>query len=868
MPGPPTPPSAHWPLVGREVELEDIARARADPACAGVVVRAAAGMGKSRLVREAHAAAARDGAHVDWIQATRSAATVPLGALAAVIPEDVRTDDALQLMRRSGDVLRARADGGRVVLGLDDAQLLDPVSAALILHLTVTGAAFVVATVRSGEPCPDAIVSLWKDAGARRLELTRLGDDAVGRLVEAALGGPVEHGTLRWLVERSAGNALYLRELVVGATESGVLAHDGDLWRFTGPPPVTRSLVELVARRLDALPDAERTPVEALALAEPLSVQELIALGEVEALAAAESSGLVVVEPDGSAVRLAHPLYGDVVRSRLPLVRGRLLRGRVADVIRGRDPLSGADALRVARLLLDAGTEIPPELRVPAARAANLAGDPELGAELAASALADGGGLPAALLLSRAHTVSRRFADAEAVLAAVAPAVEPDDAGIDYLVQRAHVLHWGLHRAAEARDLIEAARAWSPAPGWQRRLEPLRAAFIEGDDALTALAAVVRDPGVDPATRTMAERRFALRLFFAGRTREARDHVAGVLPDVPLRGYNDALALGLWRLLAFETGEGWEALGPFMEGTLRAAVRANDHEAAGHAAFSLGYLAFMAGRHRAALRWLAEAEHHFARQDTFGTRIHVRAIRVGVAFHSGDLDGTAEAAARLDEALAGREPLSTQAPYVARARGWAARVRSDAEGAERLLADAARLTEQMPVYAAQLTYEALRAGAGAAKLTAALDALGARCDARLTDAYARHARALAARDGDALLAVAEELAAIGALRYASEAAADAARTFVGAARTDSARRALERARALHVAHEGTPPPSVDGVEGTAAGLTRREAQVATLAGQGATNLEIAERLGLSVRTVESHVYHAMQKTGAADRRDL
>jgi DNA-binding CsgD family transcriptional regulator len=866
MPGPTT--SAHWPLVGREAELADIARARADAACAGVVVRAAAGMGKSRLIREAHAAAARDGAPVDWIQATRSAATVPLGALAGVIPEDVRTDDALQLMRRSGDVLRARANGGRVVLGLDDAQLLDPVSAALILHLTVTGAAFVVATVRSGEPCPDAIVSLWKDAGARRLELTKLGDDAVGRLVEAALGGPVEHGTLRWLVDRSAGNALYLRELVIGATESGMLAHDDGLWRLTGRPPVTRSLMDLVARRLDALPDAERAPVEALALAEPLSVQELVTLGGVEALAAAESAGLVVVEPDGSAVRLAHPLYGDVVRSRLPLVRGRLLRGRVADVIRDRDPLSGGDALRVARLLLDAGTEIPSELRVPAARAANLAGDPDLGAELAASALTDGGGLPAALLLGRAHTVRKRFADAEAVLAAAAPSVAPDDAGIDYLEQRAHVLHWGLYRSREARELIEAARSWSPAPEWHRRLEPLRTAFVEGDDAIDALAAVVADPGIDAATRTMAERRFALRLFFAGRTREARDHVAPVLPDVPLRGYNDALALGLWRLLAFETGEGWEVLGTFMQSTLRAAVRVDDHEAAGHAAFSLGYVAFMGGHHRAALRWLAEAEHHFDRQDTFGTRIHVRAVRVGVAFHSGDLDGTADAEVQLDEALAGREPLSTQAPYVARARGWAARVRSDTEGAERLLADAARLAAQMPVYAAQLTYEALRAGASASKLSAELDALAARCDARLTAAYARHAAGLAARGGDALLAVAEELAAIGALRYASEAAADAARTFVAAGRADSARRALERARRLHVANEGTPPPSVDGIDGTAVGLTRRESQVAALAGQGATNLEIAERLELSVRTVESHVYHAMQKRGVTDRRDL
>ena len=103
--------SATWPLTGREAELMRIAEALGDADCRGIVVSAGAGVGKSRLAREAHAAAQRDGALAVWAQATRSSATVPLGAFAGLIPEDVRSDDALELMRRSADALRTRAGG-------------------------------------------------------------------------------------------------------------------------------------------------------------------------------------------------------------------------------------------------------------------------------------------------------------------------------------------------------------------------------------------------------------------------------------------------------------------------------------------------------------------------------------------------------------------------------------------------------------------------------------------------------------------------------------------------------------------------------------------------------------------------------------
>jgi two-component system, NarL family, response regulator NreC len=52
------------------------------------------------------------------------------------------------------------------------------------------------------------------------------------------------------------------------------------------------------------------------------------------------------------------------------------------------------------------------------------------------------------------------------------------------------------------------------------------------------------------------------------------------------------------------------------------------------------------------------------------------------------------------------------------------------------------------------------------------------------------------------------------------------------------------------------------------GLTDRELEILRMIGLGHTNTEIAERLYLSVRTVESHRAHIQQKTGRISRSQL
>jgi DNA-binding CsgD family transcriptional regulator len=213
-------------------------------------------------------------------------------------------------------------------------------------------------------------------------------------------------------------------------------------------------------------------------------------------------------------------------------------------------------------------------------------------------------------------------------------------------------------------------------------------------------------------------------------------------------------------------------------------------------------------------------------------------------------------------------PLAHQLPYVIRARAWAAHADGDYQRAQQLLLDAAQELAASPVHAARLSYEAFRVGAPARRLKAPLAELRGRCDARLVGVNAAHVAAAAANDGTALVSVVDELEQIGALRYATEAVANAADAFARDGRHDSARRAAARSRELNSRGEGGPAPVITELDPDSVKLTRREAQLVKMASDGLSNPEIADRLVPSVRTIESHLYRAMQRLGVNDRRDL
>src|SRR6202040_3438555 len=81
---------------------------------------------------------------------------------------------------------------GRVVVGVDDAHLLDGLSALVVHQLAQSGGARLGVTVRTGGAEPRAGAALWKDGLLVRLDLEPLSATATREVIESTVDGPVD----------------------------------------------------------------------------------------------------------------------------------------------------------------------------------------------------------------------------------------------------------------------------------------------------------------------------------------------------------------------------------------------------------------------------------------------------------------------------------------------------------------------------------------------------------------------------------------------------------------------------------------------------------------------------------------------------
>src|SRR6266498_2709193 len=442
-----------WPFVGRDEELRSIAATYREASVSGVVIVGDAGVGMTRLAREALARLAAPGRCAEWVTATRSAAVIPLGAVSHLLPPNCPDDGGLAAFLHAARHFTA-SGGRRMVLAVDDAHLLDDPSAALVHHLAMRRLAFVLVTVRLGEDTPDAVAALWRENLTVRLDLGPLGSRALDEIVDHTLDGVLDAVSRRELHRICAGNPLLLRELLQAGTETRVLREQAGLWRWTGGLPVTTRLAEVVAARLDTVPDDVGDALEVIACGEPLSLDLLDRLVGPHVAVAAERTGLMVSERSGRRVlvRLAHPLYAEIIRARLAPARVRRVWERIAAALADTPMRRRDDHLFTGLAHLRAQRRTDPDLLLTAARRAYARIDLDLAEALARAAREAGGGWQADQLLAEALDRNGRHTEAAGVLPH--PPAGDDVEHVRWAVTRARVLYWGFGQAGEAERIL------------------------------------------------------------------------------------------------------------------------------------------------------------------------------------------------------------------------------------------------------------------------------------------------------------------------------------------------------------------------------------------------------------------------------
>ncbi|MDT5235801.1 MAG: hypothetical protein QOF47_1788, partial [Mycobacterium sp.] len=372
----------------------------------GAVLVGSAGVGKTWLARTAADRLASQFGRVDWVTATAPA--VPFSAFSHLmdVPSSGKTAAVLRDARESlGD--------GRLLV-VDDAHLLDKLSAALVYQLAVSGTAKLIVTVSANGPVADEISALWRDHLLTRIDIQPPGHD---------------DSRLATLVE------------------------------------------EFVA----ALPAPAHRVLEYLAVGDPLALDDVSALAGRETVTDAEAAGAIVI--DGDRIRPAHPLFVDAVGDALGGPDLRRLRTELVDQLASSSRRGVVDRLRLATLSLDSDSPRPVADLAAAAEESLRLGDLELSDRLGQAAVDRSPDLATRLTLAYALAWQGRGREADSVLAAVDPSTLSEAELMAWALPRAANQFWMLSEPERATAFLLTTRGRVSTPAARTTLDALSATF-------------------------------------------------------------------------------------------------------------------------------------------------------------------------------------------------------------------------------------------------------------------------------------------------------------------------------------------------------------------------------------------------------
>lgn len=853
-----------WPTVERRSEVDAIrAAVNGHSDCRGVLLLGDAGVGKTTLARSV---AAPLGQRALWLAGAESAREIPLGLFAFMLA-GTRTSDPIALLSQACAEVRRR---GLAVIGVDDIHLVDHLSATLLHQLTVEGSVRVVATARSAEPIPATITSLWKDGYLRRLDIGPFTREEVVGLVETALDGHLEDLSAETIWQASGGNGLYVRHLVEGARDAGSLRLVDGVWQLRGDVLVTAELAVLVAERVDLLDADEMRALQILAMGRPLPAEVLGLLAGSDALERLERRGLIIVADELGCRRVdfAHPLIGEAIRGRTGHLATRRLSAELLAALNDHIPLTSTDRIRRAELALAAGGNVDGELLMRAAHDAIAVMDLQT-AELLARAAADRApGFRSSEVVARSLLLQGRSRDAEEVLAPFNPESLGEFELAQWGISRVANLRWAIGDAAAAEPILALLERRLIHPALRSVLDGLRAALLVLDGSINESAAlaeqVLADPAAPPVAIGWAVFGGVMSAALAGRPADAvrlaeRGREVSARVDALMRFL---LALGEVRALTlagdFDTAAARS--GDLVRITSPSQFRAR-------AMAQILSATVEVGRGHLATATTRLEESLAALHDEAGAAWALPA-RLLLAQCYCALGMTAQARPLVVELEVAAGPGGRSfGPSMLITRAWLAAAEGHLSGATATAVEAADLAAAANQHGIELMALHAAARFGDRTCLSRLADVAEAVGGPLAAADAAHARGLIVADGAAVFAAAAEFERIGALLSAADTAAQAAALFERAGDRRHALEAAATADRLSSMCGGLRTPAIC-AQSQPLPLSAREREIAELAAHGVSNREIAERLVLSRRTVESHLYRIFAKLDVTDREAL
>lgn len=857
-------------FAGRDAEVRAALDAISEGSGAYLVGKA--GVGKSRLAEAVADQAQLLGLEIVRLRPTVGSSELPLGVF---LPHVGGTEQFLTpLFTEIRDGLLERAEGRRLLLLVDDIDRLDDASAVLVHQMVASKEAALLATLRLGRIAPGEIVDLWQRGELRRFEIGPLDRGGARAAADAMLGNPLSDAAHTRLWDVTHGNALFIREVLFSALEAGLVVDGPNGADLQDLPLRSPRLIDAVKSRLAHLAPGLHQALVHLAFAEPCGTGELASVATTDDLAQLELAELITSHEENRrvTVRLAHPLYGEVLRAGTPTLQRRAVLAALARDLLATGARRRADVVKLARLAVDGGVDIEPRSLLRGASLSLNTGDFVLAERIARKAFEQAPGFVAGALLANA-------------LASLG-----DEDGVAAMIDE----WYGLARTSRERTTV-------------RVVQTQMAFWVAADHA--AAAEIVRrtqaelaEANAEPADYDDLHAAWSLMTTLAGDPRAGLELSHSLLDHDPdwilaraaLAAGHSLAALGRpldCLTLAHDTIQRYAELSTdiaracervlrsltayahFLDGDLAAARREAEqavHESAEDhqrllALMTLSTVEVYAGRPDTALGVLGQAA-AIPYQHTRGMTprwMHTDELIAAATAGDTDLAGRIELAYRAD-----RHPARLLDVYgeIGSARRLFAT--GHPEAARQVLRDHAAAAAQSGHAIAEVVccYEMCRLDRPE-EVVARLSELATTVQGGLTRMFVAHAQAMVDGSGEALAAAAEAFAAAGMNLFASEAAAQASDESRREGDQRAAARWLTRAAELRALCEAvvTHVPLVDA--GPVA-LTRREREIALLAAQGLASKEIGERLFISRRTAENHLAKVYDKLGVRTRSEL